>query len=353
MYELSEPLEQINNSSLNKYKTAGLISTKTVNKILENSKPGTKLVDLVNLGKEFVKNELNNIYKDITHKGLCFPICLSINHVAGYYTPKEDDTLKEGDLLKIELGVHVDGYPSLICFSSLIGDENQKYNDKRADVMNAMIKASKEIIGVMKPGKTNFDVVKILDKYAEKYNCHTPLYNNMGNELAPGIMSYQVSRYVNDGYNDDYDEYVHQFILNRENNNYDFTMREYEFEEDEVYAIDITMCSGTGKLNEVCETNIYKRKQDMKTLLKLKSARETLNLFNHECFPIVVNKDSRTKLGLRECLDKKLINKYSVVGEKEGEYVARMVFTVLIKKKPVLICAKAGDDELRKISQPH
>ena len=353
MFELSNPLEQINNATLNKYKTAGLIATKTVNKIMEECKPDARLKDLVKNGEDFVNDEVNKIYKDVTYKGLCFPICLSLNRVAGYYSPQEDDILKHGDLLKIELGVHIDGYPSIICFSTLVSNGDEKYHQKQVDVMNAVIKASKEISSVMKPGRTNSEVVKILEKYAEKYNCNIPLYNNTINEFAPGIFSYQMSRYVNDGHNDDYDEFIHQFILNRENKTYDFTMQEIEFEEDEVYAIDITMCSGSGKLSEICDTNIYKRNHDMKTLLKLKAARETLNHFNKECFPMRIDKDTKTKFGLKECLDKILLNKYSVVGEKEGEFVARIVFTVLVKNKPILICGKSGDDELRKVSQPH
>ena len=350
MFELSNPLEQINNLTLNKYKTAGLIATKTVNKIMDGCKPDIKLCDLVKTGEEFVKDEVSKIYKDVSYKGLCFPICLSQNNVAGYYSATDADVLKGGDLLKIELGVHIDGYPSIICFSTLVSNGDEKYNQKQVDVMNAVIKASKEVVSVMKPGKTNLEVVKVLEKYAEKYNCNIPLYNNVINEYAPGIISYQMSRYVNDGYNDDYDEFIHQFILNRENKTYDFTMQEIEFEEDEVYAVDITMCSGSGKLGQVFDTNIYKRNKELKNLLKLKASRETLNLFNNECFPIKINKDSKIKLGLRECLEKRLLNKYSVVGEKDGEYVARIVFTVLVKKSPILICGKSGDDELKKIS---
>ena len=53
-----------------------------------------------------------------------------------------------------------------------------------------------------------------------------------------------MSRYIIDGYNDDEDEYVHRFILSKENPNYDFSMRENELEEGEVYAIDILMSTG-------------------------------------------------------------------------------------------------------------
>ena len=54
------------------------------------------------------------------------------------------------------------------------------------------------------------------------------------------------------------------------------------------------------------------------------------------------------KLGLKECLTKGLVYPYLVVGEKEGEYVARVKFTVIVKDKPILVCGKAADGELCK-----
>jgi hypothetical protein len=41
-----------------------------------------------------------------------------------------------------------------------------------------------------------------------------------------------MSRHVIDGYNDDDDEYIHRFILNRQHDDYEFGMNEIELEED-------------------------------------------------------------------------------------------------------------------------
>lgn len=56
-------------------------------------------------------------------KGIAFPTCISINDVCGHYSPLISDAndkeaeaglLKEGDVVKIDLGVHIDGYISLV-----------------------------------------------------------------------------------------------------------------------------------------------------------------------------------------------------------------------------------------------
>ena len=63
---LSDPLEQLDDvENIKKYKAAGLIATKTVNKILDNSQVGCKLVDLHKIGTEFVLSECNSIYDNI------------------------------------------------------------------------------------------------------------------------------------------------------------------------------------------------------------------------------------------------------------------------------------------------
>jgi len=351
MFEFTDPLEQLNDpNTLNKYKSAGVIATKAINEAVKNLKEGTKLLDITNQTTKYIQDECNKIYKDINYKGLAFPVCLSKNHIAGHYIPKESDITNNGDLIKIELGVHIDGFPALIAFTTLITNDNQKYNDQRAKVLKAVIESSKEIVNVMKPGKTNKDVVKIMEKYAEKYNCNLPIYNDNEFDVIPGLISYEVSRGIIDGYNDDVDENVHRFILSRTNPNYEFGLRETEFEENEVYAIDILMSSGTDKLQNMNETSIYKRVHSIFESLKLKASRDVISSFGKELFPVKMDPNNvRMKLGLKECIEKDLLTVYPATCEKEGEYIARIKFTVIVKDKPILVCGKPADSELNKL----
>lgn len=351
MIELTDPIEQTKDAiNIAKYKTAGQIVTKTVDEIVKNVRDGIKLTELSNIGNHYIKIELDKVHKDIKYKGLTFPICLSLNQIGGHYIPQSDtDIVKEGDILKIELGAHIDGFPANIVYSTIVSSSNNKISDKRSNVMKACIEASREIAKIMKPGKTNKDVANIMKKCAENYGCNLPVCNEPG--AIPGILSFQMSRYIIDGYNDDEDEFIHRFILSKENPNYDFSMRENEFEENEVYGIDILMSTGSGRLHSTDKIDIYRRNHETKTQLKIKASRETLSLFNRERFPICVNtKETKYRLGLKECLEKKLIERYPVVCEKEGEYIARIKFTVIVKDKPILICGKPADAELNKLA---
>lgn len=354
---MSNPLKQLDDiNNMNKYKTAGLIATKAVDEIVKHSKPNTKLIDLIDIGNKYIGVELNKIYKNIRYKGISFPICLSVNNIAGHYTPNKSDMTKEGDLLKIELGVHIDGFPASIAYTTLVTELPEKISGDKTNVLKACIEASKQILPLMTPKHTNKDIVKVMEKCAEMYGCSLPSSNEICDDMniLPGIISYQISKDILNGSNDDVDvddaECIHRFILNKENPNYEFSMRDMPLEENEVYAIDILMSTGSCKLNNIEHTTIYHKHHSNRIPLKMKSSKETLSLFNNKCFPQQLDmENTRNRLGIKECIDKNLVYKYPVVADKENEYIARVKFTVIVKDKPILICAKSGDAELNKI----
>ena len=61
--------------------------------------------------------------------------------------------------------------------------------------------------------------------------------------------------------------------------------------------------------------------------------------------------DPKFKLGLKECVTKGLLEPYTPFQEKQGEYVARVKFTVIIKDKPILITGKSAEDQLDKFNK--
>ncbi len=344
---ISDPMTQLEDAeNLKKYKTAGLIATKTVNKVLEHAKNGVKLIDLCNIGNKFVTDECNLVYTKIDSKGLMFPLCLSVNEIAGYYIPNGDEVLKDNDLLKIELGVHIDGFCAPICYTTLIVSE-KIIDKKKENLLRAVTESSVQIMEAMKPGRTNIEIVKILENNAKKYDCHLPLCAVDG--YTPGIFSYQISRYVNNGSNNEDDEFIHNFILSKHNPEYDFTMRECEFEKDEVFAIDILMSSGSGRLVEHGKCDIYKKNNKVRKMLKLNCSKDALNKFRNNYFPINFSKcDTKIKFGLKECLEKKLIDPYPVVKCHVGEFVCRVVFTVIVRDTPIIISGKSANGEFDK-----
>lgn len=353
----TDPLLQLeNDSTLNKYKTAGIVASKVLARLVNMAKPGIKLYDMCIFGDKAIIEELTDSYKT-TNRGIAFPTCVSVNNMAGNYSPSSTDTteIEDGDLVKIDFGVHIDGFPALIAYTVLVNESGSEVEDKKARLLNAVNMASKEVIKNMKVGKTNMDIVNIIQKCAIKYGCSIPVGSIETN--APGIISSQISRNILcrlDG-EDDIDDNVHRFILHRDHEDYGFSMCKLDLDENEVYAIDITMTSGTGKLTPTCSPTdgmIYRR-NDNRANLKLRRSRDTLNQFskNNLIFPVNIRDvlDTKFKFGIKECVNNKLLDTYLPCAEKKGEYVVRSKFTVIVRKKPILIAARSLDEQVAKL----
>jgi hypothetical protein len=64
--------------------------------------------------QERLKNTFNKPNKkgEKIEKGIAFPTCMSINNTVCHFTPVTGDetTIKAGDLIKFDLGCHIDGF---------------------------------------------------------------------------------------------------------------------------------------------------------------------------------------------------------------------------------------------------
>lgn len=365
MSRLSDPYLQLTETNLKKYKAAGKTVADVLDKMIVMCKAGVSISDLCKYGDNQIQIYLDsesstNVYQ---YKGVAFPTSVSRNNcVNGYRGPEK---LEDGDLIKIELGVHIDGFVAQICYTTLVIDidndigkiETYKLNkhqcQKQLAVLQAATEASKAVFKMMVPGTTNISVVKTIESYAKKYGCSLPTTSNI-NEYAPGVISYQMSQNVIDGFNDELDEFIHKMILNRNSDTYDFSLREEQFEEDEVWAIDIVMSSGSGSLSCTEDrSTVLKRVYGKRYNLKMNCSKDTFKQITG-FFPKDMSNElnnGKFKLGLKECLTHGLVKQYNSMREKKGEYVARIKFTVIVKKDPVLITGRSVDDQIKKLKK--
>ncbi|EOD33478.1 hypothetical protein EMIHUDRAFT_111758 [Emiliania huxleyi CCMP1516] len=121
--EDEEAMNDLSNADIvTKYRCAGDIANSVLTAIIEAIKPGVKAVELCKRGDDLVEEATSKVYNvkkggKKVEKGSAFPTCISVNHCCGHYSPltSEDDvTLVEGDVVKIDLGVHVDGYIGVV-----------------------------------------------------------------------------------------------------------------------------------------------------------------------------------------------------------------------------------------------
>lgn len=102
---------------LDKYQQAGKICNMVLERVIKKCVPNASVVEICAFGDAEIDKECGKVYsKKKYEKGVAFPTCISPNEICGHFSPlaSENATLKEGDVVKIDLGVHIDGCISLV-----------------------------------------------------------------------------------------------------------------------------------------------------------------------------------------------------------------------------------------------
>lgn len=311
--------ESLSNSEVTvKYKTAGQIASSVIAKIITEAVEGKNILELCELGDKLIKEGTGAFYKTKKiEKGIAFPTCVSVNHVAGHYSPEAGDkaTLKDGDVVKIDLGVHLDGFIAVAAHTHVVGNsQGRPTTGKAADAICAAHLAGDAILRLLKPGGKNTEIPDVVKAVTEAFHV-TPV---------EAVLSHQLKRFVIDGT---------KVIPNKAVA--DQAVEEFEFEENEVYAIDIVVSTGTGKTREMeLRPTIYKRDIDQTYYLKLQAARKLYTEIIAKAprlpFSIRSLEEKHARFGLTELEKHALINPYPVLYEREGEIVAQFKYTALV-----------------------
>lgn len=97
-------------------------------------------------------------------KGIAFPTSVSVNNCICHFSPTKNDPdheLKEGDVVKIDLGAHIDGFIAVAAHTVVAkSDANAKVTGRAADVILATYWASQAALRLLKPG-TGVSIVKL------------------------------------------------------------------------------------------------------------------------------------------------------------------------------------------------
>lgn len=306
---------------MNKYKTAAEIAENAVQHVASLCRVDAKIVDLCNAGDTFVNEAVSKVYvKPVVEKGVAFPTCVSVNHVIGHFCPLSDadNKLAAGDLIKIDLAVHIDGFIACMAHTILLGANGieAKITGRKADVMMAAYTAAEAAIRLLKPGKKNKDISAAIGKAAAEFKCSP----------VQGVLSHQISRFIIDG---------DKVILNKPD--LENKVDDHEFEVNEAYCLDIVMSTAEGKAKESdFRTTVFKRAVDHSYQLKLKASRELYTLVSKKfpTFPFSIRycDEKKAKFAITELRDHELVHAYPVLIDNDGEFIAHIKFTCLILK---------------------
>jgi methionyl aminopeptidase len=106
-----------------------------------------------------------------------FPTNLSINEIAAHFTPSYNDETLASGLLKIDLGVQIDGFISDTAFS--VDLENSKENKK---LIEASEKSLEEAEKTIKKNATIGEIGKSIQKAIESFG-FSPIINLSGHQI--------------------------------------------------------------------------------------------------------------------------------------------------------------------------
>ena len=121
----------------------------------------------------------NDVEQEIFKKGgePAFPVNVSLNDIAAHYTavPNDPITVKNSDVLKIDVGVHIDGY---------IADTavTVSYDTRYQNLIDIAQKALDEAISIARSNTRVSDIGRIIEKTITKYGCK-PIQNLSGHSL--------------------------------------------------------------------------------------------------------------------------------------------------------------------------
>ncbi|MDD5192649.1 MAG: type II methionyl aminopeptidase [Candidatus Nanoarchaeia archaeon] len=285
------------------YIKAGEIAKKAVAYAKEIIKPGMPLLEIAEKIHKKIE-DLNAIP--------AFPVNLAVNDIAAHYHPIKEDESKAEGLLKVDIGVHFNGYIADTAFSLDLTPDN-KYKD--------LIKASEEALE---------NALKKL-----KQNPETTL-NEIGKTIKETIENKKFSPIINlSGHSlSQYNLHAGITIPNYANGNKNKL-------KEGAYAIEPFATTGEGRIYEGGSSNIY-RIENPKTP-RSPNARKILEYVfeKYQTLPFslreVQEKFPGARIALRELEQQGIIKNYPQLIETSHKPVSQAEHTIIIEKGKVIV----------------
>jgi len=290
-----------------------------------------------------------------------FPTNLSINDIAAHYTPSHDDETKAHGLLKIDFGVHIDGFIADTAFSVDLenSEENKKLIQASQEALDNAIKLIKEktenknvrshsqnnnTINSKKNSSDNKSSVKKSSKadfetnnFANVSEQENITLSKIGTTIQQTIESHSFSPIINlSGHSmEKFDLHAGVTIPNINNNSNEELGKG-------LYAIEPFATSGNGKVYDGKLSGIYSLQEAKNTRSPI--AREILNLINKEyqtlpfCSRWVVKKlGTKALFGLKQLEQERILHQYPQLVETSHKPVSQAEDTILIEKDKIIV----------------
>ncbi|MEM7819804.1 MAG: type II methionyl aminopeptidase [Candidatus Aenigmatarchaeota archaeon] len=295
---------------LQKYLLAGKIASEVREESKKIVEPGIKLLKLAEKIETLIKEK----------GGLpAFPVNISINDIAAHYTPTNIDekTIKESDVIKIDIGVHVDGYIGDTAFTIAFDD---KYND----LIRASEEALKNAIELCKPGTLLSNISTTIEETIKSFG-FKPISNLTGHGLER------------------YNLHAEPQILNVK-----FSSN-YRLKENQIIAIEPFATNGAGLVKESGDVFIFMlvnklpvRNFDARKIVDFAEQYNGLPfterwLMTNEAKSFGIP-DSlfKIRIALKELRERGIIYDYPVLKDAKFGLVSQSEHTIIVKDEPIV-----------------
>ncbi|EQC52998.1 methionine aminopeptidase Fma2, partial [Schizosaccharomyces japonicus yFS275] len=290
-------------------------------------KPGMSMTDIANLIEDSTR-ALSE--EDGLKSGVGFPTGLSLNHCAAHYTPNAGDklVLKEKDVMKVDIGVHVNGR---IIDSAFTMTFDPVYDDLLAAVKAATETGVREAGIDARLNEIGEAIQETMESYEVEINGKTfpvkSIRNLSGHNIDPYVIHGGKSVPIVKG------------------------GEEVKMEEGEIFAIETFGSTGRGIVHEDGECSHYAKNANIPHIpLRLPRAKALLNTINENFGTLpfcrrYLDRLGETKylLALNNLVQAGIVQDYPPLVDIKGSYTAQFEHTLVLRptKKEVL---SRGDD---------
>jgi len=248
--------------------------------------------------------------------GKCaFPVNTSLNELAAHYTaePNDPKVLTSDDLIKIDLGVQINGF---------IADTavTVSYNPEFEILVTTAEEALKNAISMVREGAKSSDIGKMIEKTVKQYNCK-PIANLSGHSL------------------EQYTIHAGKSIPNM------WSLGSFPLSAKEAYACEpfVTTSKGLGFVREGKIKNIFGLVSRKK--IKNESANKIVDYIwdNFNMLPFALRwitkqwDEKEARAAMDELIKNKVVRAYPILVEANGQRVAQAEHTFIPTENGALV----------------
>ncbi|MDD2472692.1 MULTISPECIES: type II methionyl aminopeptidase [unclassified Methanoculleus] len=273
------------------YREAGALARKILHQGAGLVKEGASILEMVETTEKMVTDE---------GAFLAFPLNVSLNEAAAHDTamPGDERTFARGDLVKVDLGVQIDGYIADTALTVDLGDHGPLVEASRAALDAA--------IATVRPGITAGDIGAVVQATIEERG-YKPVANLTGHGL------------------DRYDLHTRPSIPNVAMNG------GAAIEEGMIFAIEPFATTGSGRIGEATRVEIYQqisarpaRLPSAKRVLEVARPRRGLP-FSRRWVP-----GDKVEIGLSSLVRAGVLHPFPVLHDVPGSFVSQAEHTLIV-----------------------